>query len=151
MASSNNSSCRLKARVLTLPIGDNKQVEDAARIVGLVDRKQREKLKRTVEDWGEPLDYHDIVDIANAIKNGLLVEGKLMTLIEGDATLATLLSKVTPLICWKVGLCYGSMLYFDMNDRLTAKRLKGGEYIYRSGTLHLDGNNWSIYSKSTIK
>jgi hypothetical protein len=68
-----------------------------------------------------------------------------MALVENDAVLTDLLSQFAPLTCWKVGLIYGSMLYFDMNDRIVEKRKKGGFYIYGSATLHLDGNNWNIY------
>ena len=70
-------------------------------------------------------------------------------LVENNTSLTSLLNEFTPLICWKVGLTYGSMLYFDMNDKLVEKRLKGGEYIYGSATLHLDGDNWGIYHHGT--
>jgi len=72
-----------------------------------------------------------------------------MALVENNAVLTDLLSQFVPLTCWKVGLTYGSMLYFDMNDRIVEKRTKGGFYIYGSATLHLDGNNWNIYHHGT--
>ena len=66
-------------------------------------------------------------------------------MLKNDNKLISLINQFTPLVCWKVGLIYGSMLYFDINDRIEHIDKKGHKYTYGSARLYLDGDNWSIY------
>jgi hypothetical protein len=61
------------------------------------------------------------------------------------ADFAQLLSAFGPhLVCWKVGLFCGSMVYFEMGAR-QKKRLRTGDEIERGDAhLVLDGYNWAI-------
>jgi hypothetical protein len=47
------------------------------------------------------------------------------------------------LICWKVGLQYGSRLYFEMGKPLE-QEIKSGVKVVGTSTLILEGYNWII-------
>jgi len=50
--------------------------------------------------------------------------------------------------CWKVGLRYGSCVYFEMGDRLR-EELRDGEFVDSgSASLTLEGYDWKIYRAS---
>lgn len=62
-----------------------------------------------------------------------------------EKVLSDLLRQFSPLLCWKVGLFYGSMVYFEMGDKLEERRLGGSIDIVGSATLTLLGDNWWIH------
>lgn len=49
-----------------------------------------------------------------------------------------------PIRCWKVGLSYGSVVYFEMGDRLSRSSNDGSEEYFGSATLWLYGDYWRI-------
>jgi len=59
--------------------------------------------------------------------------------------LAELIEQFPPLDCWKVGLAYGSAVYFDMGERLRESALDGSYRYVGSSELWLYGYHWTIY------
>ena len=53
-----------------------------------------------------------------------------------------------PLLCWRVGLSYGSMIYFEMGDKMEEKALDGSIRTIGSSSLSLQGDEWSIFENS---
>lgn len=49
-----------------------------------------------------------------------------------------------PLLCWRVGLSYGSMIYFEMGDKVEEKALDGSIRTIGSSSLSLLEDEWSI-------
>jgi hypothetical protein len=61
------------------------------------------------------------------------------------ADFARLLSAFGPhLVCWEVGLYYGSMVYFEMGGRRKERLRPGDEIEKGDASLVLDGYNWAI-------
>jgi hypothetical protein len=61
------------------------------------------------------------------------------------ADFAQLLSAFGPhLACWKVGLYYGSMVYFAMGGRQKKRFRNGNEIEVGEANLTLNGYNWAI-------
>ena len=61
-----------------------------------------------------------------------------------DDELNEIIRKFSPLVCWKVGLSIGSMIHFDMGDRLEEKSLDGSMRHVGSASLWLHGDTWVI-------
>jgi len=53
-----------------------------------------------------------------------------------------------PLKCWKAGLSYGSVIYFEMKDRIFESGLSS--YI-GSASLWINADYWKIYHKGTLQ
>ncbi len=55
------------------------------------------------------------------------------------------------LVCWHVGLSYGSVLYFDMGERLIEQIKPGVTGPVGSSSLTLEGYQWTIlYERKKI-
>ncbi len=59
--------------------------------------------------------------------------------------LTELIDEFPPLKCWKVGLSYGSVIYFDMGEKLRESALDGSDRYVGSSALWLYGYHWTIY------
>jgi len=52
--------------------------------------------------------------------------------------------KFKPLTCWKAGLSYGSMIYFDMKDKIFETALSSH---IGSASLWINADHWEIYQR----
>lgn len=59
--------------------------------------------------------------------------------------ISELIRKFAPLTCWKVGLHHGSMIYFEMKERVKQKMLDGSEKEVGNCRLLIDADNWQIH------
>ena len=61
-----------------------------------------------------------------------------------DIQLTNMIAEFGPMRCWKVGLYFGSMVYFHMQDKVGAPASDGSDACIGGATLSLDGDAWSI-------
>lgn len=64
-----------------------------------------------------------------------------------EAELDKMLAPFRPLICWKVGLVLGSMVYFELGDKVEAQLLDGTPVKIGSATITLWGDNWKVMTQ----
>ena len=62
----------------------------------------------------------------------------------------SILDKYAPYKCWKMGLYYGSTIYFDFNDRVKKQYLKGGEYEVGSTSLCINAYEWCFEQNNQL-
>lgn len=67
---------------------------------------------------------------------------------QSNEEVSELIQQFAPLICWKVGLHYGSMIYFEMKERTKQKMLDGTEKEVGSCRLSISADNWQIHQEN---
>ncbi len=58
------------------------------------------------------------------------------------------LEEFQPLLCWKVGLSYGSVIYFEMNDQIFEPALSSH---IGSASLWINGDTWELYHNGILQ
>ena len=61
-----------------------------------------------------------------------------------ETELEEILEPFRPLVCWRVGLSYGSMVYFRMGDKIESRLLDGTPIQIGSAEFTLWGDHWTI-------
>lgn len=67
-----------------------------------------------------------------------------------EATLTNLLERYSPFKCWKVGLYYGSMVYFEFGDVIKEEMSDGTSNEIGTSTLILNGDDWKIWDNDIV-
>jgi hypothetical protein len=66
-----------------------------------------------------------------------------------EAELRTLIEALAPhLVCWKTGLYYGSMVYFQLGDKVEVE-VRGEPKLVGSANVSLDCDDWKIRARGT--
>ncbi len=61
-----------------------------------------------------------------------------------ETELEAILTPFRPLVCWRVGLAYGSLVYFRMGERIESHLLDGRPIQIGSAEFTLWGDHWTI-------